>query len=249
MRGRMLGILGLGTCALIAGEAGATQVAFNFSGAAPSGHAASATFTLDDVANTVKIRIENDIDSGHNSLGSRALTGLFWDMTTGSLPFTSVTAIHGGYIGGPPNLTPMQLWAFRGNLGTATTPFATQFGLGASGFGVFGNANMLATGAPHPQPNGIDGGVLALTGNTYSGRNQNPMFRSFVEFTFNVTSSFFAGGIGSVGISDVAWQYGSGFTEPSVTTLVPLPGAVWAGMAGMGGLAGFGWLRRRSLQG
>lgn len=245
----MLGVLGLGSCALVgltAGEAVAAQVTLNFSGSNPSGHAASATITLNDVANTVTIRIQNDIDSGHNSLGSRALTGLFWNMTAGSLPFTSVTATHGGYIGSPSGLTPMQLWAFRGDLSAGSTPFGTQYGLGAAGFGVFGSANMLAPGAPGSQPNGIDGGILSPTGNTYGGQNQNPMFRSFVQFVFNVNSSFFAGGINNIDVSGVSWQYGSGFDEPRIT-LVPLPGAAWAGLAGLGGLAGFGWMRRRAL--
>jgi len=246
----VLKVLGLGPCALvalIAGEASATQVTYNFSGSIADGHAASASFTLNDVANTVRIRIQNDIDSSHDSLGSRALTGLFWNMDTGSLPFTSVSATHGGYIGAPAGLNPTQLWAFRGNISPGSTPFGTQFGLGAAGFGVFGSANMLAPGGPSPQPNGIDGGILSPTGNTYSGQNQNPMFRTFVEFTFNVNSAFFAGGINNIDFTGVSWQYGSGFTEPGIT-LVPLPGAGWAGLAGLGGLAGIGWIRRRSLR-
>ena len=106
---------------------------------------------------------------------------------------------------------------------------------------------MLAPGGPNPQPNGIDGGILSPTGNTYSGQNQNPQFRTFVEFTFNVNSSFFAGGINNVAVSGVSWQYGSGFTEPGIT-LIPVPAGVWAGGAMLGGLAGFGWIRRRALK-
>lgn len=239
------------TCAVVvvlglAAQAWADVVSFNFAGSLPSGHAAAATFTLNDAANTVAIRIENTIGSSGNNLDSRALTGLFWNMSAGSLPWTSVTATHGGAINNGSGYTPTQLWAFRGDLSAGATPFGTQFGLGAAGFGVFSPTDMLAPGGPHPQPNGLDGGVLSATGAAYAGQNQNPMFRTFVEFVFSVNSAFFAGGIHNMSISGVGWQFGSGFEEPGVT-VIPLPPAAWAGLACLVGVAGFGVLRRRSL--
>ncbi len=237
-------------CALVvglsAGAAMADQVSFNFSGSIASGHSAAATFTFDDVAHTAVIRIANTIDSLHNSLGSRALTGLFWNMSPGSLPFTGVSATAGTPVNNPGGLSPTQLWAFRGDLSAGSTPFGTQFGLGAAGFDVFSGANMLAPGGPLPQPNGIDGGILSQTGDAYGGQNQNPMWRSFVELTFNVPSSFFAGGINNITVGDVAWQFGSGFDEPGIT-VVPLPAGVWAGAAGILAVAGWQGLRRRRL--
>ncbi len=231
---------------LSAGGAMADQVSFAFSGSIASGHSAAATFTFDDVAHTAVIRIENTIDSAHNSLGSRALTGLFWNMSPGSLPFTGVSATAGTPVNNPGGFDPTQLWAFRGDLSAGSTPFGTQFGLGAAGFDVFSGANMLAPGGPQPQPNGIDGGILSQTGDAYGGQNQNPMWRSFVELTFNVPSSFFAGGIGNIAVSDVGWQFGSEFNEPGIT-VVPLPAGVWAGAAGILGVAGWQGLRRRRL--
>lgn len=224
----------------------ADVVSFNFAGSLPSGHAAAATFTLNDAANTVAVRIENTIGSSGNNLDSRALTGLFWNMSENSLPWTGVTATHGVAVNNGSGYAPTQLWAFRGDLSSGATPFGTRFGLGAAGFGVFAPADMLAPGGPHPQPNGLDGGILSATGTTYTGQHQNPMFRSFVEFVFTVNAAFFAGGIHNISINGVGWQFGSGFEEPGIN-VVPLPPGAWAGLACLAGIAGFGVLRRRSL--
>ncbi len=241
LRAGAVGALAVG---LSAGAALADQVSFDFSGSIPSGHAAAAKFTFDDVAQTAVIRIENTIDSSHNSLGSRVLTGLFWNMTPGSLPFTGVSATAGTPVNNPSGFDPTQMWAFRGDLSAGSTPFGTQFGLGAAGFDVFGAGNMLASGGPFPQPNGIDGGILSPTGDAYGGQNQNPMFRSFIEFTFSLGAPFFSGGLGSISITDVAWQFGSGFDEPSIP-IVPLPPAAWAGIVGILGVGGWQTIRRR----
>lgn len=243
---RLLAIAATGCAALAVRSAPAAQVTFNFNGASPSGHAAAASFTFDDVAQTVTIRIMNDIGSEYDSLGSRALTGLFWDMTPASLPFTSVAASGGTPVNNPGGYNPTQLWAFRPAISAGSTPFGTRFGLAAAGFGVFGPSNMLASGGPFPAPNGIDGGVLSATGNAYSGQNQNPMWRGFVEFQFQSKSSLFAGGIGNISVSNVNWQFGSSFGEPSVT-LVPLPRGVAMGAVSLAALGGFGLARRRAL--
>ncbi len=244
MKAMIVAAAGTVSCALT-GPALADQVSFNFSGSLPSGHAAAATFTFDNVAETLVVRIENTIGAAFNSLGSRALTGLFWDMTPGSLPITGVSSTNGGEVNNPSGYDPEQFWAFRGDLSPGSTPFGTQFGLGAAGFDVFGSADMLAPGGPQPQPNGIDGGILSATGNVYPGQNQNPMFRSFIEFTFDLASPFFAGGLGGIGVTGVSWQFGSGFEEPGIT-LIPLPPALWAGLASLGAVGGWQVLRRRS---
>lgn len=225
----------------------ADVVTFNFSQSAPSGHAAAAAFAFDDVANTVTVRIENTISSSQSTLASRALTGLFWDMSPGVLPVAGVDATHGGIVGNAGPYTPAQLWAFRGDLDPGSTPFGTQFGLGASGFGVFGSTHMLAPGGPHPEPFQLDGAILSETGSPYTGQHLNPMFRSFVEFVFHVEGTIFAGGIDNFNVNNVSWQFGPSFSEPSIH-IVPLPPSVWAGFAGLAGVAGFGLLRRRSLR-
>jgi hypothetical protein len=223
----------------------ADQVRFTFNESAPSGHAAAATFIFDDAASTVTVRIENAIEASHNGLASRALTGLFWDMSPGALPFTGVDSTHGGATNNPDGYTPAQLWALRGDLDPGSTPFDTQFGLGASDFGIFGSGNMLAPGGPGPHR--PDGGILSATGMPYAGQHENPMFRSFVEFVFRVDGLFFAGGLADIHVGNVAWQFGSGFEEPAVY-VAPLPSAAWAGFVGLAGLAGFGILRNKSLR-
>lgn len=234
--------------AFAAGQAASADiVSFAYSGSLPSGHAAAATFTLNDVANTVTIRIENTISAANNGLESRSLTGLFWDMSTGALPFTGVSATHGGDVNNPSGYSPTQIWAFSGSFTPASTPFGTQFGLGAAGFGAFGPSDLLAPGGPPPQPNGLDGGILSATGNAYSGQNQNPMYRSFIQFAFSVNSAFFAGGIHNIAIANVGWQFGSDFNEPGIV-LIPLPAGAWIGIAGLAGVMGMGVLRRRALQ-
>lgn len=236
-----------GSVCALAGTASGDQVTFNFSGSIPSGHSASAKFTFDDVAKTLKVRIENTMGAAQNALGSRALTGLFWNMTPSSMPFSGVSATAGAAVNNAGGFAPTQLWAFRGDLTSGQTPFGTQFGLGAAGFDVFGASNMLAPGGSSPQPNGIDGGILSLTGNTYSGQNQNPMFRQFIEFTFQLASPFFAGGLGNIGVTDVGWQFGSGFNEPGIV-LVPVPQAALAGAFGLLGVGAWQLARRRAVR-
>lgn len=241
------GVVAVGAAIALASAASADVVTFAYSGSLPSGHAAAATFTLNDVSNTVTIRIENTISGANNGLDSRALTGLFWDMTTGALPFTGVSATHGGNVNNPSGYTPAQTWAFSGGFSSASTPFGTQFGLGAAGFGAFGPSNMLAPGGPTPQPNGLDGGILSSTADTYPGQNQNPMYRSFIQFVFSVNSAYFAGGIHNIGIGNVGWQFGSDFQEPGIV-VVPLPAGAWMGIAGLTGVMGMGVLRRRAFR-
>src|SRR6187551_1820545 len=74
---------------LFAASAFADSVALTYTGSIATGQSASATFTFDNSANTVTVRIANTMDAAHNATGARDLSALFWNFTnTGALGAT-----------------------------------------------------------------------------------------------------------------------------------------------------------------
>jgi hypothetical protein len=247
-----LGLVGLFMLAGGSPAVRADVVSLSYSGSLPSGHAAAAAFTFNDVANTVTIRISNTMGSAYNSIGSRDLTALFWNFTNaGPLTVTrvggdatNVTSVDGGrpFGSGTHSYDAKQLWAFRDDLGGS--PFGASYGLSAAGLGIFGNQHMLQGGGPHPQPDGPDGTIISPTGDPFSINNPREQFRGYVEFAFSVGSSFFAGGIHNIGVTNLAWQFDTSMSGPSIV-LVPLPSAAYVGFASLAGLGAVAWVRRR----
>jgi hypothetical protein len=239
----------------------ADSVTRSFSGAIASGQAAQATFTFDNAANTVTVRIANTMTSAFDSAGARDLSALFWSFTnTGTLGVTynhtpipngpnantwdatNVTSTNGGNVHTAYDAE--QLWAFRNNLSGA--PAGVPYGLSASGLGLFGPADMLQSGGPHPQPAGPDGTIISPTGDPFD--SSRPQLRSFVQFVFGVNHNFFPQDLSTIGVGSVRAQFNTSLTpnqQVELFTVVPLPPAAWSGIACLG-LGGVALLRRRS---
>lgn len=161
---------------------------------------------------TLTLNLKNTQNSNAVAAGNaQALTGLFWDMDVAA---TGIGAVIGGtsfYIDGAGNVigapaeTPAQHWAWKS--GAPSFPEAgTNFGVGAAGFGHFGDGNTFAGGGSNPVLNGVDWGLLG--GNWNINGNQSPFIVNEMIFTFNVGTNFSLDSI-----DHVIFQYGSDFAE------------------------------------
>jgi hypothetical protein len=223
-------------------SAAANPVTYSFGLSSVSGHAGSAAVTFDSSGgtNTMVVTLTNTIGSAINSLGSRALTGMFFDVV-GDPTIGTNASVTGTMIGAQPgeSTNPTDYWAFRENLDSESAMPASfggaRYGLSAAGFGVFGLSSILGTPTAANQPNGLDGGILSATGNAYTGQNQTPLVRTSAVFTFILSSTFFDNGYVPV-VENVSFQFGSGFNEPSLH-LIPLPGAAGLAVVGLGFVA------------
>ncbi len=245
-------LAGVATMLAITGAASAASVSFNFAGSHASGLKSAAIFTFDNTANTVVIKLSNTTPSPGDSLASRWLTGLFWDMNTPTMTKAMYSSGSFGSTVNPtaPGSDPDHWWAYQSNSfagQSGSAPGGVKYGLGAAGFDLFPPSSMFTprTG----QPDGVDGGVLSPTGNPQNAATF--MYRSFVQFTFDVPASFFSGfapNLSDLSVTKVAFQHGSDLNEPSYPgtpeTLIPLPSA--AGLA-LAGLLAVGARRRRAL--
>jgi hypothetical protein len=248
---------------LFAASAFADTVSLTYTGSIATGHSAAATFTFDNSANTVTVRIANTMGAAYNNTGGRDLSALFWNFTnTGTMGVTynnapipngpnqntwdatNVSATNGGTIHAA--YDPQQMWAFRNGLSGA--PGNAAYGLSSAGLGIFGPANMLQSGGPPPQPAGPDGTIVSATGNPFDG--SRPQFRNYVEFVFGVDHNFFPSDLSTIGVNSVRTQFNTGlYADQQVQlTLIPLPPAAWIGIGGLGiaGLARRRWRRQVS---
>jgi len=234
-----------------------------FMGSIESGHAASATFgTLDDARNRdvvpagIFVRVENTMAPEFDSVGARILTGVFFNIegcpdlgqyidTSRGLNGFEVYA--GDQIGDPAEANPLDYWTWRGDIGQREgddiipqTFTGSAYALSATGLGVFGPGDVIGDpSVDPPNPNGVDGGVLSPTGDEPSGTNQFPVWRSFIRFQIFLTPDFFYQ-CGMPVFTDVAWQFGSDFSEPGFRAdppPIPLPTGAAMGLAGLGVVA------------
>jgi hypothetical protein len=220
--------------------------------------AASASFTLNDTANTLSILIQNTIPNTatNNAAGGTDLSAIFWtftnapsmDATSGNATLASTS--HGTILSSE-GWTVQQMWGFHDPNTAWSAPHSARQGISAAGLGIFSNSDLFASGTPL---NGFDGTIVSPTGNPHSGK-PHQQYRSFVQFTFNMSSSFFAGGIHNIGLSNASAQFDTVLTganvdlslPPPPPTPVPLPPAAMAGLSTLAGVVGLSILRRRRL--
>ena len=212
-------------------------------------HSAAATFTFSDAGSgnaSLKITLTNTMTS---NTGPNWLTGLYFDLagapgldhqgTTGDLVKFNGTA-QTSYS----DHFAAQFWAYHGSIQSGELPFGSQqYGLSAVGAGVFNGGMMLEPGGPHPQPNGVDGGIVGdFDGVTVPKGHQNQgnaFLLGSVEFNFLIYEMDYADGLAS----NVAFHFGSGFDEiiltaPPAPIVIPLPAPVAMGVLGLIGLVG-----------
>ena len=239
-----------GACAALVVAAFATGAAsaggVQFFEGSSGNHSASASFEF--VGNELHITLTNTMTTVENPAW---LTGLFFDIDgspafTGGSATANLVSFNGGGMSAYGDHTASQLWAFRDDI-AGGLPFGDQqYGLGAAGFNVFGDSDMLADGGPHPQPNGIDGGILPdLPGvNVPNGHFDTPFALGSVSFVLALANGFEGGEI-----SNVWFAFGSGFDEVNFPPgeVIPLPAALPMGLAGLAGLVVL--RKRRQLRG
>ncbi len=142
---------------------------------------------------------------------AQVLTGLFWDMNVAATDINAVIGAGSFYVDGAGNVigtpsdTPAQHWAWKAGV-PQINQTGTNFGVGAAGFGHFGDADAFSGGGSSPVLNGVDWGLLG--GNWNIGGNQSPLIVNEMIFTFNVGTGFDLNSIDTV-----LFQYGSDLSE------------------------------------
>ncbi len=240
----------------VVGGAVATATASSISqtfSASQGNHSAEATFTFSDAGSgktSLNIKLTNTMSS---NTGPNWLTGLYFDLAgSPELTYQSATGDLVKFSGTTPNpysdQLPGQYWAYNGAIQNGQLPFGSQqYGLSAVGAGVFNNDMMLEPGGPHPQPNGVDGGIVGdFSGVTVPNGHQNQgnaFLLGSIEFNFLIEGMNYADGLAG----SVAFHFGSGFDEVTFGSngsgsdeiiLIPLPAPVLMGVVGLIGLVG-----------
>ena len=222
----------------------AAPVTFSFCGC-PIPRSASATFQVVS-GNNLQVTLTNtSLENAMRPTG--ILEGLFWDIT-GSPALTASSAVLplGTTILFPPADPIGEQWAYKQGLGAAGQPGGGQYGLGGAGFGVFGPGNCFIPQPPGPgaPPDGLNYGI------TTAGATEAfwplPMLGPFIKKSIVFTLGGLPGGFDpSTSISNVWFQYGTAFDEPSYEgdtdphpPATPEPLTVVGLLMGCGALAG-----------
>lgn len=235
------------TLSLLAGNtANAAEVNYDFSQENGT-QSASANFNFDDgngmLGGTfLTITLTNTMTTNG---GPQWLTGLFFDIAGSPTMIYQTDSDVGQMItldGVTQSIysdaTAEHFWAYRDDL-SGSLPFGDQqYGLGAAGFDIFGESDMLNfdPNGPAPQPDGTDGGILADIGGLSlpDGHDGTPFVLGSLQLTFWIAGL----NLEDADVSDVAFAFGTGFDE-IVLLVVPLPLPLAMAAAGFGIVAIF----------
>ena len=193
--------------------------------AASGNLAASVVFNLSGSTLTVTLTNTSLFDT---LVPADVLTGVFFDIDSAPVTLTPGSAVLGAgssvlwgttdpgeVVGGE--------WAYAGYIG-ASTPGGQDYGISSAGLGVFGAGSFPGTNLSGPvSVNGMQYGIVSA-GNIASTGNQavtgsNPLIDNSVVFTFSVSPNF-----NPYLITNVAFQYGTSFSEPRLS--VPEPSSL-----------------------
>jgi hypothetical protein len=254
-----------------ASVASAGTVAYNLAFNLGGGNTLNASATFTSVNGQLKIGLVN---TDADAVGTTAhfVSALFWDYTGSTLTKTTTSAavaagssvvastgngqpfnpagIAPGPNPGPNNWTGNinQYWAFRNDISALVTQ---SYGVGAAGFSIFGPGDMFASGVNN-QPDGSDFLLIPsaqLTATSNGMANGDPFVRRGVDFT--LTAPGLTAGMSNAQLAalltNVRVQWGTSLSDPTTTSVVPLPAAAWMGMSLLGGVGGVGFFRRRRL--
>ena len=236
----------------LAAQAGAATLLKTYTGSDASGRSATAAFYANGTQ--LEIDLTNNGDPAKVLDGTFVLTALWFNLSgaTPTLASASMANEVTGFSGQIPTITsgPLSANSFWGS--PTGTPSGFAFGVGAAGNPGGGGSFGQAIDGTNVQ--GSDGGILP-TPNSTTGyaimnngtKNQAPFAEPTVVFLFNLPGGFSltANALGST----VKFGYGTASTETSTTgnpPPVPLPAAVWSGLAMLGGLGVVARLRRKS---
>ena len=260
----MMRVIRSGLMVLTLGIAGFAHAdTLSFSSSLSNGiQSATALFTFDDGVNkSLTVVLTNTMSTNG---GPQWLTGLFWNLTGADGLSITPTSVKNDRVDGDMitlsgttrtayTARDRRFWAYRDDLSSgdygsflnsAFGGTTRQYGLGAAGFDVFGQSDILNfQGDPIPQPDGTDGGILAdIVGLQVPGGHEGtPFALANLTFLYDLNSDFLLSDFGDLAVTDIAFVFGTGFDE---VVLIPLPPAVWAGAIGLVGVVA---LRRRIL--
>jgi hypothetical protein len=222
------------------------------------GRSASADFT---VSGSNLIVTLTNTSTADGLVPTDGLTGVFFDLQgSPTLSVTGGSALLGplSTVINPPSPGPAtdpapvgsvgSEWAFKGGLSVGTRG---AYGISSSGLGIFGPGDrFITTSGSLSGPDDPDGIQYAITTagddpTTDNGGYDVPLIKNSVVFTLT-------GFTGSLSVSNVLFQYGTGLTEPTIpgtpTPAVPEPATISMILSALLplGVVGLRRLRRRT---
>ena len=197
------------------------------------GHFATADFSV--VGGNLVLTLTNTA-SGDVWDPAHVLTGLYFDIA-GDPTLTALSATTCvNCITNLPNPDPTNVsgeWAFRQ---TTDLAYGGDYGVSATGLGLFGPNNLIDGANPiqaPASPGGVDFGITSQNdiASTNTGLSSTPLINNYVTFTFSgISSSFDPNSVKVTG-----WQYGSTLGEavpvPEPATLMLFAPAALAALA------------------
>jgi len=206
---------------------------------AVGGHYATADFSV--VGGNLVLTLTNTA-AGDVWDPAHVLTGLYFDIA-GDPTLTAVSATTCvNCITNFPNPDPTNVsgeWAFRQ---TTDLAFGGDYGVSATGLGLFGPNNLIDGANPilaPASPGGVDFGITSKNDipGTNNGLSSTPLINNYVTFTFSGISSSFD----PTSVKVTGWQYGSTLGEA-----VPVPEPATLMLFGPAAFAAFAAGRRRT---
>jgi hypothetical protein len=246
-----LPVLTAATLLAAVATAPAHAVTVTATGAGVNGAELAAQAMLDISGDTLTITLTNIATNDEQFDGQDApgntLSGIFFDIAgSPTLTAQSATINPGSLLQGStcdPGICDGTTTDVGGEFGFATSwSGGPSSGYGISSSGYIGGGGTLF-GGPNlddpDSPDGINFGIISAAGiyNPNGGLANDPVIQDTVTFILTGVN-----GLSEDDISNVSFQYGTGFDEPNI---VPVPAAVWlfgSGLLGMVGIA----RRRRS---
>lgn len=177
------------------------------------GHLFNPTATFTQVGGNIEIVLAEA--GGVASANAQVLTGLFWqDTNSGAYGKVSASPFGGSTVENDDGSAYAQGDTLAQHNAYSPVSFGIfNQGIGAAGFGIFGDTDAFAGGGSSPILDGVDWGLVNGFDAGGIGGNSNP-------FVVNQAKYVLSGTLGNV--TNVRFQYGSATTEQSFNaTVVP----------------------------
>jgi hypothetical protein len=213
---------------------------FTGTGSQDSTHTAKAVFTVDTVANTLKITLSNTSSTTGGLGPGDMLTGLFFDISgtpslnrsTATADVASTSSFINTVVGGLTNTgsavaDPKDIrgeFSFDQKSSGSLSGVTQHYGIGTSGYSTFGSMNTFQDGSQgsfydrnnKTGPDGVDFGLAPSGSLSFNGNNdaaKSVLIQNAAVFVFSGTGL----GMSNV-ISNPRFQWGTALNEDSVTT-------------------------------
>ncbi len=240
MQTRALVIAVAAIAILVPRQCQAATRTFTGSGTGTDGHSLGAEAQFDLNGSQLQVTLANSSTTAVK-VPSDILTGLFWDidtttspdvqkhmaiLTTGNVVVHCSTQPSGGNVGGE--------WAFRNDISLASCDLP-QYGVSASGLGVFGPSDRFDTSANLSGPasvGGMDYGLISA-GGISSSANKPVRTQPFIDHSLLLTFQVEPYTFTLDDIKNVRFQYGTALDEPSVSGYAEAPEPGTFGILGL----------------